>query len=122
MRTAAPVAGPWDALLKARRAPRAAADLRATEAKAGTKVAGLLAELESRDSATTAALAASADLTQRQVWGLLKGPRDAGQVRFADGRWELVSGFAGRDIERAAALLRDAGWRVERPEVVRLKR
>lgn len=111
-------ASPWDALLKPppRRGP-AAVEPCATEAKEGTKVASLLAELAARDSATTLTLSVCADLTARQVWGLLKGPRDIGQVRFAAGRWELVRTFAGRDIERAAALLRDAGWRVQRPNV-----
>jgi len=68
-------------------------------------------------TATTLTLADRADLTSRQVWGLLKAPRALGQVRFDGGLWDLVDGFAGRDLERAAALLRDHGWRVEPPNV-----
>jgi len=115
MSQAAATATPWDALLRPR-SRRAAVDPCATiDSKAGTKVGLLLGELAARDSATTLTLSVCADLSSRQVWGLLKGPRDIGQVRFANGRWELAREFAGRDLERAAALLRDAGWRVERP-------
>lgn len=110
-------ASPWDMLLQlpperfAERAEHRAADVRG-----GTKLAGLLAVLAEVDSITTLSLAARTDLTERQVWGLLKAPRAVGQVRFADGRWQLVRGFAGRDVERAAALLRARGWTVEPPE------
>jgi hypothetical protein len=45
----------------------------------------------------------------------LKAPRAIGQVEFVDRRWQLVHGFAGREVERAAALLRDMGWRVLPP-------
>lgn len=87
----------------------------ACEARPSTKLAGLLEELRACGKATTNALAIGTDLTPRQVWGLLKAPRQHGQVRF-DGRfWELVEGFAGRDVERAAALLRSRGWRVQPP-------
>ena len=107
-------ATPWDALLRCgpqRMTPRA--EDSAMEARSGTKLAGLLAELAECGSATTLSLAVRADLTPRQVWGLLKAPRAIGQVRFEGGRWKLVCGFRGRDIERAAALLRRHGWRVE---------
>lgn len=117
MSTTTATASPWDALLRsapARRAPLATTE--ATEAKPGTKLAGLLQELANRDSATTMTLAVCADLEPRLVWGLLKGPRDRGQVRFEAGRWSLVRDFAGRDVERAAALLRARGWLVEPPE------
>lgn len=113
------LATPWDALLNAppRRTVRGADD-GGIQAKAGTKLAGLLAELALCGTATTLTLAVRADLTPRQVWGLLKAPRAWGQVRFDGGRWQLVAGFAGRDVERAAALLRDRGWRVEPPNVL----
>lgn len=110
------LAGPWDALLHVaplRMTPRG--DDGAVEARAGTKLAGLLAELQACGTATTLSLAVRCDLTQRQVWGLLKAPREIGQVRFGGGRWEIAHGFAGRDMERAAALLRERGWRVEPP-------
>jgi hypothetical protein len=110
-------AGPWDQLLRLpplRIEPRG--ESVEPPARAGTKLAGLLAELAARElRPTTLTLALCADLTPRQVWGLLKQPRAIGQVRFEGGRWSLVREFAGRDVERAAALLRDLGWRVERP-------
>ena len=113
-----PTASPWDALLRLRpvRRPLAIAPQPgATEARPGTKLAGLLAVLAEHENATTLTLAVCADLTPRQVWGLLKAPRASGQVRFEAGRWTLVPGFAGRDVERAAALLRSLGWRVDPP-------
>lgn len=115
MQASKPVAGPWDALLRARpyRAPAAASE--APGAKAGTKLAALLAVLAERGSATTLTLAVCVELETRQVWGLLKGPREIGQVNFDNGRWSLAAGFHGREVERAAALLRARGWRVEAP-------
>jgi len=99
---------PWDALLHV--APQRLA-------MPGTsKTDCLLAELVARGCAPTATLAVCTDLTHRQVWGLLKYARAIGKVRFDDGLWSLVHGFAGRDVERAAALLRERGWRVEPPE------
>lgn len=107
-------AGPWDALLRS--GPQRLGDaVPEPDAKPNTKLAGLLAELAKHDSATTLSLAVCADLDPRQVWGLLKQPRAIGQVVFEAGRWHLVRTFAGRDIERAAALLRNAGWRVTPP-------
>lgn len=50
-----------------------------------------------------------------QPLGDLRVAQALGQVAFEAGRWRLVRTFAGLDIERAAALLRDAGWRVTPP-------
>ena len=108
-------AGPWDTLLHLREPVRLPPTAAPPESRAGTKTASLLAELAARGSATTLTLSVCSDLTPRQVWGLLKQPRAIGQVRFESGRWSLVEGFAGRDIERAAALLRSHGWLVEPP-------
>lgn len=109
-------ASPWDVLLRGPRIriqpDRAEQD---ADVKAGCKLARLLDELGQRDSATTLTLCACAELSSRQVWGLLKGPREIGQVRYAEGRWSLVRGFAGRRVERAAALLRAQGWHVVPP-------
>lgn len=80
-----------------------------------TKTARLLAELADRTDADTITLGACTELSCQQVWGLLKAPRACGQVRFEAGRWSLVRDWAGRDVERAAKLLRELGWRVERP-------
>jgi hypothetical protein len=82
----------------------------------GTKLAALLAELATVESLSTLALAVRCDLTSRQVWGLLKAPRATGQVRFDAGRWSLVAGYPGRDVERAVALLRARGWTVKPPQ------
>lgn len=111
-------ASPWDVLLQAprNRAPVPAAAA-AESARPGTKLAALLAELAQTDSTTTLALAVRADLTPRQVWGLLKDPRATGQVTFSAGRWALNAEWQGRDVERAAELLRSKGWRVTPPNV-----
>jgi hypothetical protein len=107
---------PWDALLHPTpRRPAPVAGEGALQARPGTKLAALLAELAGCESLPTLALALRADLTPRQVWGLLKAPRTAGQVRFEAGRWALVHDFAGRDVQRAAELLRAHGWRVQPP-------
>jgi len=110
------LASPWDALLRAPRRPAAAApDASCEDARPGTKLAQLLAELAAAGDATTLVLAVRADLTPRQVWGLLKAPRERGQVLFEAGRWRMAPTWQGRDVERAAALLRARGWRVEPP-------
>lgn len=108
-------AGPWDALLLTARQTRVHMNLTDIGAKPATKLSGLLEELAARRDATTLTLSVCADLTPRQVWGLLKEPRACGQVRFAAGRWQLVADFMGRDVARAAALLRTRGWRLEPP-------
>ena len=109
-------ASPWDALLRSRPIRlQTDDDPEAQGAKAGTKLASILAELAEVDSATTLSLCARTELDARQVWGLLKNPRKAGQVRFEAGRWSLNRDWNGRDIERAARLLRDAGWTVRAP-------
>lgn len=106
-------AGPWDALLKS---GTPLEDTKENESYGTTtKVVGLLAALSSCESATTLDLAVRCSLTIRQVWGLLKQPRNNGQVRYVGGRWELVPGFPGVDVERAAELLRRHGWAVEPP-------
>lgn len=112
-------ATPWDALLRTRpvRRPKPLpASAAALQAQPGTKLAGLLAELERHRSMPTLALAVTVDLTPNQVWGLLKCPRDRGQVSFDGGRWSLNRDWPGADVMRAAALLRSKGWVVEPPE------
>lgn len=114
-------ASPWDALLRNRRPIRLCcgdAAVAVDEARPGSKLAALLAALQELGSPSTLALALQADLTPRQVWGLLKAPRTDGRVRFAAGRWELVPDYPGADVARAAALLRAKGWRVMPPNAV----
>lgn len=113
-------ASPWDALLRPHRPIRLHTTAEPEpdapqQARPGTKVARLLDELAQADSMPTLALCVRCDMTPAQIWGLLKAPRAAGQVSFRDGRWALNRDWRGRDIERAAALLRDAGWRVTPP-------
>lgn len=111
-----PPASPWDALL------RFSTPIRATRPTSepprqqeDTKLARLLAELSARDSATTLTLSVCCDLSSRQVWGLLKAPRAAGQVSYSEGRWTCNRDWRGAAVERAAALLRAHGWQVQAP-------
>lgn len=112
-------ASPWDALLKASpQRLRALGDgehAAATEAPSGSKLATLLCELQARGTATTLTLSVCCDLDPRQVWGLLKAPRQRGQVFHEGGRWRLNTHYAGHQVERAAALLRELGWTVTPP-------
>lgn len=108
-------ASPWDALLRVQRHRSAPAQHHQPAARTGTKLAGLLDLLRERDSATTLTLSVCADLTPRQVWGLLKQPRVIGQVHFEAGRWSLREDFPGHDVQRAIKLLQDRGYVVEAP-------
>lgn len=106
---------PWDALLRAKMPPPRRMPAAEKAAKAGTKLAVLLDLLQIRDSANTVTLAVCADLTPRQVWGLLKQPRAVGQVQFEAGRWSLCEDYPGRDVQRAIELLRAKGYKVCKP-------
>jgi hypothetical protein len=112
-------ASPWDALLRHPRSIRmtpVASDLPDCDApRSNGKTAALLAELARVDSLPTVTLGALCELETRHVWGLLKAPRARGQVFFEAGRWRLNREWHGTEIERAAALLRDAGWTVREP-------
>ena len=109
-------ASPWDALLRAKQPMRVTGETVVRGVKPGTKTAELMAELTMRGSATTRTLAVCTDLTPSQVWGLLNYRRAVGEIKFEGGYWTLAAGFAGRDVERAAAVLRKRGWRVEAPQ------
>jgi hypothetical protein len=85
------------------------------EPQSAGKTRALLSALAEADSLPTVSLGALCELETRQVWGLLKAPRARGQVFFNAGRWSLNRDWHGNDIERAAALLRDAGWTVRKP-------
>ena len=80
-----------------------------------THTSALLHLLECNGPMTTRELADATILHTRAVWGLLRVPKNFGQVKFADGLWELDREFAGNDVLRAAALLRAKGWRLEAP-------
>jgi|SanBayMetagenome_1026888.scaffolds.fasta_scaffold09620_4 hypothetical protein len=110
-------ASPWDALLtqsSIRMSPRTQETGSEVSHSRG-KTAAVLAELERHGSLETVTIGAICELETRHVWGLLKGPRARGQVSFEDGRWSLNRDWRGNEIERAAALLRDAGWTVRPP-------
>lgn len=111
------VASPWDVLMKAPPIDMTSMVTNTGAEPTGTKLARLLAVLATVESATTLSLSVHTDLSSSQVWGLLKVPRACGQVKFSVGRWYLVKGFAGRDVERAAELLRERGWQVVAPGV-----
>ncbi|MFY7940041.1 MAG: hypothetical protein ACOVOX_03950 [Burkholderiaceae bacterium] len=108
-------ASPWDVLLKAPAIRLGHAEHVLADCDQGGKLATLLAILVSSKSLPTNALAARAEMNSRQIWGLLKAPRAAGQVVFNAGRWALVPDYPGRDVQRAADLLRSKGWHVEPP-------
>ena len=112
-------ASPWDALLNLRE-PVALQDFEETHlskpwSEGDTKLSLLLRAIGD-GYRTTLSLAVSCDLTTNQVWGLLKGPRADGQVTFENGRWAMVPNYPGRDVIKAARLLRSKGWTVEPPE------
>jgi hypothetical protein len=109
-----PQASPWDALLH--RPPARRARPAPPDAQPGTKLSGLLQLLQERGSTTTLTLSVCADLSSRQVWGLLKHPRRCGQVRFDAGRWTLCQDFPGRDVQLAIELLRSKGYTVLKPK------
>lgn len=104
---------PFSQLIR-RAAPKQARD-QLLDAKPGTRTHELLRLIREYGRATTATLAFQMDIAPNLVWGLLKYPRDRGSVRFAAGKWELVPGFPGADVQKAVELLRGKGYRVEAP-------
>lgn len=90
----------------------------AGKTSADTKVGYLLYMMDCAAALSTVDLARATGLESRLVWGLLKAPRERGQVRFADGLWSLNHDYVEQqhdDVVRAAALLRSNGWSVEPP-------
>lgn len=75
----------------------------------------LLRILSISGSLPTQELAERADMTSKQVWGLLKTSLRVGRVVCAHGRWLLVPDFPGCDVARAVELLRRKGWLVQPP-------
>jgi hypothetical protein len=69
--------------------------------------------------ASTSTLSSLIGLESKLVWGLLKAPRQRGQVRYADGMWSAINEYDDelqRELSTAAALLRRHGWTVRPPE------
>lgn len=75
----------------------------------------LLALIDEHGRISTALLANTACLTSRQVWGLLKVPRERGQVRNDERGWSLNPDYLGHDVAQAVELLRSKGWTVTPP-------
>lgn len=73
----------------------------------------LLGLLDCNGPMTTRDLCDAVGLTHTKlVWGLLKQHLDSGQVRYTAilKLWELNRDFPGRDVQRAADLLKSHGW------------
>lgn len=84
------------------------------KARPRSRTAALLRLLDCNGPMSTADLAAAIDGTRSNVWGLLKDPRERGQVLHAQGLWALNRDYQAV-LEQAAALLRSHGWRVLPP-------
>lgn len=101
---------PWGQLLELAARPQ----LPAAALRGQNPTAQLLSLIAQRPHGT-AELAQAVGLCTRRVWGLLKNARASGQVSFSGSTWQHNHDWLPADIERAAQLLRAAGWRVERP-------
>jgi hypothetical protein len=55
------------------------------------------------------------DMPSMSVWGLLKIPRQTGQVLFDGTHWMMGDNYVPAKLQRAARLLREAGWTVVEP-------
>lgn len=117
-----PAANPFDQLVRlaqgrrARPRPQRVLSVHA----AGSKVARMVGFLREGGPASTLALCHVVDVESRVVWGLLKAPRQRGEVLYADGYWSASPDYdpANRAaILAAATLLRRNGWRVQPPNV-----
>ena len=81
-----------------------------------TNTGRLLSVLDQRGPQSTVALVKASGLPSRIVWGLLKAPRDRGEVSHAGGLWTVDPDYPGANVVRACELLRAMGWRVAPPE------
>ena len=75
----------------------------------------LLRVIDSHGTVSTSVLADTVGLTSRQVWGLLKVPRERGQVRNDERGWSPNPDYLGHDVAQAVELLRSKGWQVTPP-------
>jgi len=83
--------------------------------KSGTPVVTLLHLVKDHGPISTADLALRSGLKSNLVWGVLKYPRDRGQVVFSGGAWIWNSTYIRPELTKARALLEDAGWKVTPP-------
>lgn len=107
------LASPWDALM--RRSIARPRPVLAPGEKPPTKTAQLLEIIAQRGRVPTLALCVEMDMPSAAVWGLLKIPRQTGQVLFDGAHWVMGDDFVPPKIQKAAQLLRKAGWTVIEP-------
>lgn len=75
-----------------------------------TRTQELLDYISQHGMVTTKTLCGAFGISSRQVWGMLKAPRNAGKVTCFDGLWELSSAHDDRKVHEAVALLEGLGW------------
>lgn len=113
-------ASPFDQLLRMAAGQRARPPMPVPVRREGgtTKVATLLGYLREAGPASTSTLCHLVELDSRLVWGLLKAPRDRGEVIYSAERWSVVDGFDAEEranLMAAARMLRRHGWTVRAP-------
>jgi hypothetical protein len=108
-------ASPWDALMRRPVVRRLPAQAPTLPGKLLTKTAQLLQIIEQRGRVPTLALCVEMDMPSMSVWGLLKIPRQTGQVLFDGTHWMMGDNYVPAKLQRAARLLREAGWTVVEP-------
>jgi hypothetical protein len=108
-------ASPWDALMRRAGVRRLPAQAPTLPGKLLTKTAQLLQIIEQRGRVPTLALCVEMDMPSVSVWGLLKIPRQTGQVLFDGTHWMMGDNYVPAKLQRAARLLREAGWTVVEP-------
>jgi hypothetical protein len=108
-------ASPWDALMRRSVVRRQAAPAPTPDGKQPTKTAQLLQIIEQRGRVPTLALCMEMDMPSMSVWGLLKIPRQTGQVHFDGTHWLMGDNYVPAKLQKAAQLLREAGWTVVEP-------
>lgn len=87
------------------------------EVEPGQSRAGqLIHVIEHAGPISTPQLAQRTGATTRQVWGLLKQPREAGRIDYYDGHWRISQRRDQRIVAAAAQALRDRGWTCTPPD------
>lgn len=91
------------------------APLERSNVPAGLNRTKYLLQLLGDGPRSTNELARVLGLETRAIWGLLKTPRERGQVEFLLGYWSLNRNYLPPEIQKAVELLRSHGWTVQRP-------
>lgn len=108
-------ASPWDQLMRHAGVRRQPVPATTADGKPPTKTAQLLQIIEQRGRVPTLALCLEMDMPSMSVWGLLKIPRQTGQVQFDGTHWLMGDNYVPAKLQKAAQLLREAGWTVVEP-------